>query len=88
MSNFESFDRKIINMSTMLTRLGIDPAVPRYGSLFRKAIGDCQACSAGEVCRDWLARAGERFEHPPAFCPNAHRFELAKTVIVPAKRPT
>jgi hypothetical protein len=84
---FESFDRKIANMSTMLSRLGIDPAMAaglEFGSLFASAIRACQACPAGEVCRDWLARGEGRLERAPAFCPNAQRFDRVKENIAAA----
>jgi hypothetical protein len=75
----ESADRKIANMTQMLTRRGIDPAefardVPAVAA---RAIMTCQQCGAGDICRDWLARTGARIERVPAFCPNALRFEIA-----------
>lgn len=75
----ESADRKIVNMTQMLTRRGVDPAefAQEVPAVAARAIRTCQQCAAGDVCRDWLARAGPRIEHVPAFCPNAARFEMA-----------
>jgi hypothetical protein len=87
---FASHDRKIINMSTMLTRLGIDSATPaqqQLGALFTDAVRACQMCSAAEVCRDWLARGEGPLQRPPAFCPNASRFERVRNFSVGATKP-
>lgn len=75
----ESADRKLVNMTLMLTRRGIDPAefAREVPAVAARAIMTCQQCAAGEVCRDWLARTGDRIERVPAFCPNALRFEAA-----------
>ena len=79
MNRCVSADRKIANMNAMLMRLGIDPAefvreVPLVGT---RAIKTCEQCAAGDVCHDWLARAGASIERVPAFCPNKLRFEAA-----------
>ncbi|MBZ0147712.1 MAG: DUF6455 family protein [Pseudorhodoplanes sp.] len=73
----KSADRKLANMSLMLTRRGIDPAefAREVPAVAARAIMTCQQCAAGDVCRDWLARTGPGIERVPAFCPNALRFE-------------
>jgi hypothetical protein len=75
----ESTDRKIVNMTQMLTRRGVDPAAfaQEVPAVAARAIMTCQQCGAGDICRDWLARTGPRIERVPAFCPNALRFEMA-----------
>lgn len=79
MTRFEKTDHHILNMSGMLVRRGVDPTefVREAPMVAARAIMTCQQCAAGKVCRDWLARAGDRIEHVPAFCPNALRFEAA-----------
>lgn len=70
-------DRQMKNFSEMATRLGIDLADlsrENLGYTVRTAIRTCRGCQAGEVCRDWLARAAPRFPQAPAFCPNAELF--------------
>jgi hypothetical protein len=72
-------ERNSTNMAAMLTRRGVDPAefareVPMVAA---RAVMTCQQCAAGEICRDWLERAGKEIERVPAFCPNALRFEAA-----------
>ncbi len=83
MSVLERIDRKIRNMSTMLQRFGIDPAVfaqERVGTVFTASMRACLSCPNGEICRGWLDSAPERIERIPEFCPNASRFEYAKAV--------
>ena len=78
----ESADRNIANMAAMLMRRGINPAdfaLQQPPALVARAITDCQHCAAGEVCRDWLARTGDRIERVPAFCANSQRFEVVAT---------
>ena len=79
MNRCENADRRIVNMNTMLMRRGIDPAefVRELPMVAARAVMTCQQCAAGDVCHDWLARAGAGIEHVPAFCPNALRFEAA-----------
>ncbi len=75
----DSADRKLVNMGLMLARRGINPAEfarREAPALVARTVLTCQQCPAGEVCRDWLARTGERIECVPAFCPNAGRFEV------------
>ena len=84
MSLFERIDRKISNMSTMLTRFGIDPTVfaqKRLGTLFTTSMRACQACPNGEMCQGWLKNADSRIDRIPEFCPNALRFERAKAMM-------
>lgn len=87
MSIFDSLDRKIDNMSTMLTRFGIDPAEfaqQRLGSAFTSALRACRACRSEATCSAWLARTGPAIDRIPAFCPNAQRFETVKAVMARA----
>lgn len=43
-----------------------------------EAMRICALCANTQSCRSWLqATAGEHHLHPPAFCPNAWRFEKA-----------
>lgn len=84
MSIIERYERKICNMRTMLTRIGIDPAtfaqvLPE--TLFTIAMRTCQRCPRGEICHDLLAHAVEKFDHVPTFCPNAQRFECARKLM-------
>lgn len=84
MSIFERIDRKICNMSTMLKRLGIDPAAfaqQRLGTCFTASMRACQACPNGDMCRTWQDSAAERIDRIPEFCPNALRFEHAKAAM-------
>ena len=70
-------DRQLGNLSEMMERLGLDPAVvaqERLGLALSSAIRGCQACRTGEVCRDWLLRATPSLRQAPAFCPNADTF--------------
>lgn len=79
MTECKSADRNVANMAAMLTRRGLDPvdfAREQPPVLVARAVEHCQQCTAGDVCRDWLARTGERIERVPAFCPNADRFEV------------
>lgn len=83
MSFFEHMDRKMASMATMMDKagVGIDRfAASRHGVDLAEAIRTCRACAAGDVCKDWLQRAPGHVAHVPAFCPNAARFELAKSL--------
>jgi Family of unknown function (DUF6455) len=82
-SVFERIERKIDNMSTMLTRFGIDRAEfaqRRPACLFRNSVRACQSCPNGDICSGWLQQAGSRIDRIPEFCPNGRRFERAKTL--------
>jgi hypothetical protein len=82
MFSFTRSDRQMKNFNEMATRLDIDMselAREHLGYTVRSAIRACHSCDAGEVCRDWLARAAPRFEKPPAFCRNAARFARVRT---------
>lgn len=70
-------------MAAMTGRLGLDTvaaAWPTGISHLAQAVVACQRCEAGEVCTDWLARAPEQIEAPPAFCPNVPEFKRAKQI--------
>lgn len=84
MSVLERIDRKIENMSTMLSRIGLDPAIlaqERFGSVFTVSMRACLACPNGDICSAWLGRENGRVERIPEFCPNARRFEQTKAVL-------
>lgn len=85
MSVLERIERKIENMSGMLSRAGIDPAVlaqERLGAVFTASMRACLACPNGDVCRAWLeASAGASFDRVPEFCPNARRFEQTRLLL-------
>ena len=77
----DEIDRRLGNMSAMMERLGVDSIDLCWqdkGLVLAAAIRACQACSNGEVCRDWLIRASASLLRAPAFCPNAPRFAQAK----------
>jgi hypothetical protein len=86
---FERIDRKVANMREMLDRCGIDPAdlAQRLGVSFGASVRACQMCSRGEQCQRWLADAGSCVDRIPEFCPNALRFEHAKSVMDDGTRP-
>lgn len=71
-------------MAEMSQRLGIAPIQPQAASwpvgvsLLAQMIDACQRCEAEPVCNDWLVRAPDRIEAPPAFCPNADGLKQAK----------
>ena len=67
-------DRRLYNLSEMITRLRLDFEDLNFGTVLRA----CETCPADEVCNDWLMRASKLFNHPPAYCPNAERFAHAK----------
>ena len=48
------------------------------GQAMAETMRICALCANAQSCRSWLqATAGEHHLHPPAFCPNARRFEKA-----------
>jgi hypothetical protein len=80
---FDTAEKRLRNMSAMLDRLGLDHMMLARGQLGRNlasALRTCQACSAEEMCRDWLARAPNTLERAPRFCPNAERFAVVRAV--------
>ncbi len=84
MSVLERIDRKIENMSTMLSRIGLEPALlaqQRFGSVFTISMRTCLACPNGDICTAWLYRENGRIERIPEFCPNARRFEQTKAIL-------
>lgn len=69
------------NMAAMIGRLGLStvPAAwPTGVSHLAQAIDACQRCDTAVVCTDWLRRAPDSIELPPAFCPNAEALARAK----------
>lgn len=70
-------DRRLYNLSEMITRLRLDFVDLNIGS----ALHTCQTCPAAEVCNGWLVRASKSFKRAPAFCPNARRFSHASQVL-------
>ena len=62
------------NLAEMGKKIGLEtvPAVwPTGMARLGTAISICERCDAAEVCRQWLARAPERLDRVPPFCPNA-----------------
>ena len=80
MSGFDidaAVGRRMGNLVEMMYRLQLDPdAASRQagGAVIGSAIRVCEACAAGDVCRDWLLRAAKTLYKAPPFCPNADRF--------------
>ena len=69
------------NMAAMTARVGIStvPAAWPHGvSQLAQAIEACQRCDTAVVCTDWLRRAPNSFDLPPAFCPNKTTFRSVK----------
>jgi hypothetical protein len=84
MSVLERIERKIENMSAMLSRIGIDPAVlaqERLGTTFTSAMRTCLACPNGDICRSWLNQTHRPVGRVPEFCPNARTFEQTKGML-------
>jgi hypothetical protein len=68
-------------MTTMLERVGIDPAIDSSGdaeNIMKEARQRCRSCTSVDVCERWLAGdvVGENY-----FCPNAKVFESLKRTI-------
>ena len=68
-------------MTTMLERVGIDPAVDWSGdteTIMKEARQRCRSCTSKDVCERWLSglEVGENY-----FCPNAKVFESLKRTI-------
>jgi hypothetical protein len=74
-------DRRLRNMAMMIDRLGFSADTlgrePLAAEL-KTAIRICRACTAEDMCRDWLARAPTAFADAPAFCPNQELFARAR----------
>src|SRR3974390_1567092 len=73
MSDSDAADRRWRNLSEMLRRLGLDAAMLAHGRLaaaLRSAVRTCQSCRMDQLCETWLARAPERLDAAPPFCPN------------------
>jgi len=70
------YDRPFPRLGEMMTRLALDPVVALQcePAPLGAAIQRWQACPCDAVCGNWLARAAERIEAAPAFCPNAALF--------------
>lgn len=73
MRGAQEYDRPFPRLGEMMQRLALDPvlALQCEPAALGAAIQRCQACPAGRVCGDWLARAAGTIEAAPAFCPNA-----------------
>jgi hypothetical protein len=81
MFNFDRIDRQMRNFNEMVAKLGIDPvdlARDCLGYRLTTAIRRCAACDASQACLDWLSQAESPAKEPPAFCPNADIFALAR----------
>ena len=74
-------DRNFPNrMSSMMTRLGIDPSAAveiRNEYYMRIAASTCHHCKSKTQCDEWLAAQGSS-STAPAFCPNARYLHLAR----------
>jgi hypothetical protein len=84
MSVLERIERRIENMSTMLTRFGIDTSTFTQlgkGAMFTTSMRACQSCDNGSICTAWLTKAEDRIKRVPEFCPNAQRFVQAKAML-------
>lgn len=84
MSVLGRIDRKIRNMSAMLSRIGIDPAVLAQrplGTIFTTSMRACLACPNGDICTAWLDQARGPIDHVPEFCPNGRRFERTRMLV-------
>lgn len=89
-SVLERIEQRIENMSTMLTRFGIDTAVFSEigdGRVFTTSMRACQACANGTLCTAWLSHTSGGIDHVPEFCPNAERFAQTKTLLGIQGRP-
>jgi hypothetical protein len=90
MSVLERIEQRIENMSTMLTRFGIDTAeFARFdnGSVFTHSIRACLSCDNAAICTAWLAQADGEFRHVPEFCPNGRRFAQTKGLLGVERKP-
>ena len=60
----------------MAEKLGVTvrAAWPTGLSQVTQAYEACRRSEANEVCADWLKRAPDSIQLPPAFCPNAGEF--------------
>jgi hypothetical protein len=84
MSVLERIERRIENMSTMLTRFGIDTTTFTQlgkGKMFTNSMRACQACDNGSICTTWLTQTNGKIKRVPEFCPNAQRFVQAKAML-------
>lgn len=84
MPNINDADHRWRNMCEMLDRLGLDSSMLAHGRLatdLRSAVSNCQNCSADQTCQEWLVRAPEDIDKPPAFCPNAELFASVRDLI-------
>lgn len=90
MTVLERIEQRIKNMSTMLTRFGIDTAdfaqISR-GQIFTRSMRSCLACSNAVLCEGWLAKTDGKIRHVPEFCPNAQRFAQTKDLMEVGSKP-
>lgn len=70
------------NFSGVARKMGL-PTVPAAWptgmASLRQAYEACRRCDSDEACADWLARAPNAIQMPPAFCPNAAELTRANT---------
>jgi hypothetical protein len=69
------------NLADMAARVGVHTvaaAWPTGLSHLGLMVSTCEGCDATKVCDDWLARAPERVDDVPPFCPNAGELRAAK----------
>ena len=74
-------DRNFPNrMSSVMTRLGIDPSAAveiRSEYYMQVAASTCHRCKSKTQCDEWLAMH-DRSSTAPVFCPNARYLHLAR----------
>jgi len=89
-SVLERIEQRIENISTMLTRFGIDTAVFTEigkGRVFTTSMRACQSCANGTMCTGWLSQTSGGIDRVPEFCPNAQRFAQTKALLGARGRP-
>lgn len=90
MSVLERIEQRIENMSTMLTRFGIDTGIFTEigrGRVFATSMRACQSCANGTMCTSWLRQTPGQIKRVPEFCPNAERFAQVKILLGVQGRP-
>ena len=84
MSVLQRIEQRISNMSTMLSRFGIDTGIFTEigrGRVFVHSMRACQACLNGTMCTGWLRQTPGQIKNVPEFCPNAERFAQVKILL-------
>jgi Family of unknown function (DUF6455) len=74
MAKAASHKQQSTDLRRMMERLGVEPAggvVARWSLSYATALHGCQACSAKDACRTWLASMPLAVNLAPRFCPIA-----------------